>query len=114
MCTLIVRWTSDQDPTIDAPDCVIWGDGRAAVLQDYIDHSLDTHELVDTPQGLELRMYPAIVGDVRYDAFARTWFVVLAGQDPISLDLPDPAASDSEIEAALYQLPMVYRSTIHR
>jgi hypothetical protein len=114
MCTLVARWTSDQDPTIDAPHSIFWGDGRGASLQDYIDHQLDTHELVETPGGLEVRMYPWIIGDVRYDAYARTWFVAVPGQDPVSLDLTDHEASDSEIRTALYQLPMVFRSVIHR
>lgn len=114
MCTLVVRWTSEQDPTIDAPHCVFWGDGRAALLQDYINHRLDTREVVDTPQGLEVRMYPSVVGEVRFDAYARTWFVAVPGQDPISLDLPDRDAPDSAITAALYELPVVYRCAIRR
>lgn len=114
MWTLIARWNLEQDPTIDPPQQVFWGDGRPATLQDYRDHHLDTHELVDTPGGLELRMYPGIVGDVRFDSYARTWFVVVPGLDPISLDLSDHEASNSEIKAALYQLPIVYRSVIHR
>ena len=75
---------------------------------------LDTHELVETPEGVELRMYPKLIADVRYDYYAGTWFVVPPGEEPVSLDLPNFKATDEEITAALHQLPIVYRSVVHR
>jgi hypothetical protein len=113
--TLIARWTLAQEHAFDPPDAVFRGDGRPATYQDYLDHAGDTHELVDSPDGsLEKRMYPWITADVRYDGYANLWFVVATGQQPISLDLSDVNATDSEITAALYELPLVYKSRIWR
>lgn len=63
---------------------------------------------------MELRMYPGVVADVRYDGYQRLWFVVPEGGEPISLDLPDPGATDLDLRAALYQLQPVYKARIHR
>jgi hypothetical protein len=114
MWTLIARWTPEQDPATDAPNRVLWGNGRLATQRDYLKHCLDTHELVITPNGLEKRMYPGIVGDVRYDTSAQQWFVIPPGRESISLDLFEAEASDADITAALYQLPMVYQGVIQR
>jgi hypothetical protein len=64
--------------------------------------------------GMEVRMFPAIVADVRYDHFAQTWAIGGDGVVPYPLDLTDPDAPDDQIMAALYTLPMVYRSNICR
>jgi hypothetical protein len=115
MTTLIARWTSTQDPAVDRPQAVFWNDGRPANYQDYLSHREDTHELLEGPDdNLERRMYPSIVADVRYDGYARMWFVVAPGEAPISLDLPDVNATDDQIAAALYEFPRVYRAKIWR
>lgn len=114
MSTLIAMWKSDQDCSTEPPASVIWGDGRAATHADYLRHRLDTHELVEAEGGLECRMYPDIVGRVRYDAFARSWFVTGEGVETHALDLSDPDATDCEITAALYSLPVIYKCQIHR
>jgi hypothetical protein len=114
MPTLVAKWTWEQDSAVDPPASVKWGDGRPATLDDYVGHTGDTHVLVESTDGLECRIFPDIVADVRYDAFARTWFVTGAGVETMSLDLSDLNATDHEITAALYELPTVYRAVIHR
>jgi hypothetical protein len=115
MTTLIASWTSTQDPVFDRPKSVIWGDGRPASQQDYLAHADDTHELVECADGsLELRMYPWIIADVRYDGYDRMWFVVAPGQEPISLDLRDVNATNDQITAALYEFPRVYKARTWR
>jgi hypothetical protein len=97
MWTLIAKWTLNQDPATDTPTLALWGSGRltAGLPQP----RLDTHELVITPNGLEKRMYPGIIGDVRYDTCAQRWFVIPPGREPISLDLSEAEASDADITA---------------
>lgn len=115
MCTkLVAKWTSDQDPVSEDPACVVWGDGRPASQDDYLSHRADTRELVDTAEGLELRIYPSVVADVRFDAFYATWFVTAKGQESLSLDLFDVDATDADIMSALNDLPVIYRAVIHR
>lgn len=115
MCTLIARWTSDQDWTVEPPQSVFWGDLRPATQQDYVAHLDDTYELVVYPDGsLERRIYPWIVADVRYDGYSCRWWVVPREGEPLSLDLSDRDAPDDELMAELHQLPMIYRSMIHR
>lgn len=114
MPTLIAHWKRGQDSWTEPPTFVIWGDGRPATYADYLRHRLDTHELVETKGALECRIYPHIVGHVRYDAFARQWFVTGEGIETTALDLPDLEATDCEITAALYGLPVVYKCQIHR
>lgn len=99
---------------MEPPASVTWGDGRPATYADYLRHRLDTHEMVETEEGFECRIYPDIVGHVRYDAFARGWFVTGEGIETTALDLSDPEATDCEITAALYALPVVYKCLIHR
>ena len=76
MLTLIARWNRAQDPAVDMPARVTWGRKRPAMLQDYITHREDTGEMVETPRGAELRMYPELVADVRYDYYTGLWWVV--------------------------------------
>jgi hypothetical protein len=116
MCTtLIAKWSFEQDPVLENPSSVFWGDGRTATLRDYEHHRSDTRELVETPDGaLELRMYPGIVAYVCYDGYQRLWFVVPPDGEPLSLDLSEPDATDAEITSALADLPILYRAVIHR
>lgn len=113
--TLIARWTNAQDPGVDPPASIFLEDGRPASHQDYVDHAGDTHELVECGNGgIEKRMYPWLVAEVRYDGYARLWFVVPPGQEPLSLDLPDIDATDDQITAALYEFPRVNKARIWR
>ena len=114
MPSLVARWTSQQDPSLDPPSSVMWGDGRAATYADYLRHRDDTHELVETRSGIEYRMYPEIIGHVRYDAYSRRWFVTGEGIETTALDLSDPDAKDCELTAELYVLPVVYKCIVHR
>jgi hypothetical protein len=112
---LIAKWTTNQDPSIEQPSSVCWEDGSPATHDDYLRHVPDTHMLVgDCEDGMEVRMFPGIVADVRYDHSAQTWAVGGVGVTPAALDLTDPNAPDDQIIAALYTLPIVYRSNICR
>jgi hypothetical protein len=113
--TLIAKWTTSQDPSMEPPNSVRWEDGTRATHDDYLQHMLDTHTLVsDCEDGMEVRMFPEIVADVRYDHSAKTWTVGGVGVTPSALDLTDPNAPDDQIMAALYTLPIVYHSNIYR
>lgn len=113
MSTLVAKWTWDQD-CMEPPASITWDDGRTATYADYLHHCLDTHEVVETELGLECRIYTDLVGHVRYDAFARQWFVTGEGVETTALDLSNPDATDCEITAALYSLPVIYKCQIHR
>jgi hypothetical protein len=113
MLTLVAKWTRTRDPLKDKPIRVTWADGRLATQQDYINHREDTRELVATSTGVELRMYPDLVADVRYDYYTGVWFVVAPGEEPISLGLLYNA-TDEQIRAELSQFPRIYRPKIHR
>ena len=92
-----------------------WADGTPATHNDYLKHRLDTHTFVgDGENGMELRMFPGIVADVLYDSSALTWTVSGVDVRSSALDLTDPTAPDDRIIAALYALPVVYRSNIIR
>lgn len=114
MPTLIARWTCEQDESAELPSFFRWSGGRPATLDDYFKHCTDTYELESTDAGVEQRIYPDIVADVRYDAFGRSWFVTGQGIESVSLQLPDPDATDQEISASLRDLPRLYRAVIHR
>jgi hypothetical protein len=111
---LIAKWTIDQDAGVDPPRTVRWGDGSAATHTDSLTHLVDTHTWVSGVEGMELRMFPDIIADVRYDEFARTWVVCGSGVTSAALDLPDPNAPDDQIKAALYTFPVVYQARVHR
>lgn len=55
-----------------------------------------------------------IVADVRFDGFAGHWAISGEGVEPQALFLSDPNASDEQIIAELFTLPVVYRARIHR
>lgn len=111
---LIARWRKNQEPSVDPPFRLVWGDGSPATIADFHAHVTDTYTIHCTPDGAEARMYPDICVDVRYDAAAGSWAVYGVPSHPISLDLADPAASDHQIEAHLSTLPTVYRARICR
>ena len=114
MPSLVARWTLEQDISLDPPLSVIWGDGRPATYADYLRHLDDTHEVVETNSGLEYRIYPEIIGHVRFDGYSRRWFVSGESIETTALDLSDPDASDCEITAELYTLPVIYKCIVHR
>jgi hypothetical protein len=113
MMTLIAEWSATQDAAVDMPIRVIWENGRRATSRDYIRHQRDTHELVVTTAGVEMRMYPGLVADVRYDYYTGVWWVVPPGEEPVALALLYEATNE-EIVADLARLPRVYRAVIHR
>jgi hypothetical protein len=114
MPSLLARWTLEQDISLDPPLSVIWGDGRPATYADYLRHRDDTHEVVETNSGIEYRIYPEIIGHVRFDGYSRRWFVSGESIETTALDLSDPDASDCEIRAELYTFPVIYKCIVHR
>ena len=115
MMDLIATWTRDQDMSVELPNAVRWADGTPATHNDYLEHVLDTHTFVgDCVNGMERRIFPGIVADVRYDSYAQTWTVSGVDVTRSALDLIDADAPDDQIVAALYALPIVYRPNIIR
>jgi hypothetical protein len=112
---LIANWTVDQDPCVDPPATVYWEDRSPATINDYVVHSIGTHSLtIGEDDGMECRMFPDIVADLRYDRFAASWAVSGEGIEPFSLQLFDQNATDAEIIGELYLFPIVYKARIHR
>jgi len=112
---LIATWTSGQDPSVEDPYAVRWIDGTPATLDDYRRHSLDTHTFLPyAGDAIELRMFPGVVAEVRYDEADGHWMVNGPGVSPATLDLTDPNALNEQIIAELYTFPVVYRANIKR
>lgn len=111
---LIARWNIDQDAMVDPPSEVRWSNGAPATYQDYLVHVDDTHAWVPNATGIELHMFPSLVGDVTYDSASKTWVIRGVSSGSLALDVTDPDASDDQIIAALYMRPVVYRAQIHR
>ncbi len=112
---LIAYWHLDNNPGNHEPYAVYFEDGTAASIDDYRKHIDDTHEAsFDYLGRIVHRIYPGIVGGVRWCCHARDWKVMGSQIAPFYLDLPDPDASDSRIIAELYTFPTVYRCEIIR
>lgn len=115
MRILTARWATDGNSTLEPPSLIWWADGTPATQDEYRQHLVDTHKWVITPlMGIERRVYPEIVGDVRYDAYCGSWTISGNGVTPASLELADPHSTDDDIMAELYTFPTVYRVRIHR
>ena len=114
MRKLIVRFGTDPDLVYGRPDDIRWEDGSPGTRRDYARHRGDTRALVQTAEGVELRLYPGVTANVRFDAFWRLWFVVPQDGEPMSLGVRNPNATNLDIWAALYRLPVVYAARIHR
>lgn len=114
MRTLTARFSSNQDLVYSNPVEIRWNDGRPASFETYEHHRADTRTLVQTGDGMEVRLFPDVVGDVRYDGYYRLWFVVPQGGEPISLDVRRPDATDLDLRAALFHLPVAFRALIRR
>jgi hypothetical protein len=112
---LIASWTKDQDVSMEEPYLIKWGDGKAATLDDYRKHQLDTHTFrADESNNLERHIFPDIVAEVTFDRDAKDWVVRGRGVATVGLELNNPNAKDDEIIAELYTFPMVYRANIVR
>jgi hypothetical protein len=112
---LLAYWDQNDNPGIEEPYAVYFEDGTDASMDEYQKHADDTHEdLLDYPGRIVRRIYPGIVGGVRWCYHMRDWKV--SGSQIVSfyLDLYDPDASDSQIIAELYTFPTVYRCVIIR
>lgn len=114
MRSLIARFRADSDLVYDHPIEIRWDDGRPASPETYRRNRADTRTLIQTMDGIELRLFPDVVADVRYDGYWQGWFVTPTGGKPIYLDLRRPNATNLDIRAALFRLPVVYQARIHR
>lgn len=114
MMALIARWPT-EDAMLESPSVVRWEDGSPATLEDYHKHLVDTHTWVlDSRGGIEQRIFPDIVADVRYDPLAGVWGLSGQSVQPAALSLTDPNATDEQIVAELYTFPLTYCARIHR
>ena len=115
MKTLIARWATHEDATLEPPHLVYWQDGTPATHEDYRNHLDDTHTWIITPlSSIERRIFPDIVADVRYDTVAGNWAISGQGVEPAGLFLTNPDATDDQILEELYTFPIIYRHRIHR
>ena len=108
--TLIAQWGVQQDPTSELPSSVIWGDGSAASINDYLEHLNDTFEWESgSPGGPRRITYPWLIATARYDEIAGRWVISGRGISRTVLDVSDPAAHEDEIAWELAGASIVYR-----
>jgi hypothetical protein len=112
--TLIAKWKPEQDCSIELPHTVYWSDGSPATSEDYLEHILDTRTVSNGIGGVELRMFPNVIANVRFELHARQWVISGDGVKPAALGITDRSASDDSILAELATWPIVYRVRIHR
>jgi hypothetical protein len=112
---LIATWKPDQDAAIEMPDSLKGEDGTSATVDDFVRHQLDTHTLRSGRHGqIEQHFFPDIVAEVIYDRFAKDWVVKGPRVITAALELPNPDATDDQITAQLFTLPIVYAAKIVR
>ena len=112
---LLAYWHLNDNPGNHEPYAVYFDDGTPASIEEYRKHIDDTHEAsLDRPGRIVHRIYPGVVGGVRWCCHARDWKVTGSQIVPFYLELHDPDASDSRIIAELYTFPTVYRCEIIR
>jgi hypothetical protein len=114
MLALIAKWPNPEDAFNSDPSVIMGEDGTPATLDDYNAHCDDTHTMIHRPCGVELRMFPDLVADARYDSLTGVWGVTGDGIPPFALTLTDRDATDFQILGELYEFPIVYRARIHR
>ena len=114
---LIARWNNWHPEAAGAgpPDSVRWSDGTTATVADYRRHMDDTHRsVVVSPKCLEKHYYPGLIANVQFDAKGRHWAVSGKGIEPTALCLSDPFATDEQIAAEMFTLPLVYKHHVVR
>jgi len=112
---LIACWTPNQDPGMEIPTSLKWGDDSPATLEDFIRHQLDTHTFVTGRFGeREQHIFPDVVAEVIFDRLADDWVVRGPGVVTAALELHNPEATDDEIAAELFTFSTVYRAQIVR
>jgi hypothetical protein len=112
--TLIAMWKPGQDPAVDGPADVCWGNGSPATLEDYAQHRAATNASAHSKDGaFTVAMYPDVMAEVRYDhSISRC--VCQASDRRIILELSDPDVADDQIIAELSTHPVFYRPVIRR
>jgi len=113
---LIARWRRGQNPYLDNPVEIVWDGQGPATLDDYIEHQGCSHQyLRDQKTGaVEIRLWPEIVADVRWDATVGAWVVSGPCVNPATLPYLNRHAKDDQIIGALFRFPIVYRARIFR
>lgn len=112
---LIARWYGKNPDMNNPPEEVRWGNGIPATLDDYRQHGIYTSRIIESDAGYVEQVFePDIVADVRFDSFAGHWTISGEGVQPEALFLNDPDATNEQIIAELFTLPIVYRARIHR
>ena len=114
MYQLVAKWKPGEDPSSDEPAYFQWADGRPATREDFESHRKDTREYREGKEGVELWIDFETVGDVAFDGSSGRWVLFLHDYEPITLDLSDRAASDTDIAWALADLDVLYRVRVHR
>jgi hypothetical protein len=111
---LIAKWGPEQSSDVETPRSVRWNDGASATAQDYIDHILDTHLFIRNSYGTARLSFPGIIAEATYDFASNAWRLSGPGVLPVCLPVDDPGAKRKQIIAAIWELPIVYRTRIHR
>jgi hypothetical protein len=111
---LIARWRHTKDVYSSTPDYIRWDDGSPATFNDYLNHQYDTQECLRRKNGLEIRIFPELIADVKFNPTLGAWGIEGAGVDPSILAEHDPEASDDSVLCAVCKLPIYYRVRIHR
>lgn len=112
---LIARWYGFNPDMNEPPDEMRFGNGTPATVDDYRRYFGCTARTVESESGYVEQVFdPDIVADVRFDRFAGHWAISGDGVEPEALFLNDPNASDDQIIAELFTLPVIYRTRIHR
>jgi len=111
---LTAKWKKGREPFLEMPNEITWQDGSRGTTDDYFEHMTKTCERINHEDGcVEMRFYPELIADVRFDAAAGNWSVSGPGVTPARLDL-DADAPDVLIRAELFKMPIVYRARIYR
>lgn len=112
---LIASWPNGKHPSSDVPTSIRWEDGRQGTPADLHAHNCDTYCLTHLANGAtQMDIFPEIVGVVSYCDHGKRWGIKGDGVEAIALPIADRNATDQQIHAALYTLPMKYRVVIRR
>lgn len=111
---LIARWNIEQDCSLDVPHTLGWSDGHPATLDDYVTHHSATREYRVDRRGVELRLYPAIVAVLQYDATLGRWCISGNGVRSTVLNVRDRNESDDTLLAEISTWTTLYRVRICR
>jgi hypothetical protein len=93
--SLIARWSWNNDND-QLPNSVVWSDGSPSTASDFKKHRKDTAIQLLSPHR-EMRFYPRIRAEVKFNSRLNAWTATGAGVTPIILRLKDQQATDARI-----------------